>query len=168
MSEIEHRRILNWTKIGLSEYKLFDSIFLIASLKLSFRFRGPRAFGTIGGKRFEFINKKKDFMTVTITIRMEGDDKDWGIFQINGPVPLKDGVLQTSDGREYNLVADRSDKFRLSSHDGRMILVTTYQNYNSCKSYVELFNVTEMEHDYLLLALVSFLPIVLFKGQDAA
>jgi hypothetical protein len=168
MSEIEQRRILNWTKRWFAQYELYDSIFLIASLKVSLRFRGPRAFGTIGGKKFEFINKQKDPKTIIITIRMEGDDKDWGMFQIKGFVPFSEpAVLQISDGREYNLVADRSDKFRLSSNDDRTILVTTFQNYNAFKSYVEIFNVTELEQDYLMLALVSFLPIALFNGQAA-
>lgn len=166
-SDTDHNRILYWTKKNWAiEYELLDSIFLLASIKLSLRFRGRGKTGTYRGKNIEFKESKKggDYY---FTMWIEGEEKDWGTIQAS-PFLNPLAVLSLSDGRQYKLVPDKWNKFRLSSSDDRTVIVTTFEHQNELKSYVEIFNITEMDPDYVLLALASFLPILFFNGQNSA
>jgi hypothetical protein len=165
-SGADHNRILHWTKRRWVEYELCDSIFPLASLKLSLGFRRRIHTGTYRGKKIEVNETRKGF-DYYFALRIEGEEKDWGTFQasanLNPPA-----VLSLSDGRVYKLVPDKWNKFRLSSKNDRTVLVTTFELQNEFKSYVEIFNITENDPDHLLLALASFLPILFFNGQNSA
>lgn len=138
----------------------------LATLTVSLGLRGYRGTGIYAGKKIDFSIKKKGFGPYTISIRPEGYERDWGTFQAEFYLDPP-AVLRLSDGREYNLVRDGVDKFRLYTNDGRTVLVTTLQHYSEFKSYVEIFDIREREPDFLLLALVSFFPTLLLNGQNA-